>query len=179
MLATLTRASRTSAFRTYAPRTPVLCTPTLRPRVAAPAGRRFLSTEDTDDIKSAIEVEPVVLFMKGTPEFPACGFSKGMIQMLGAVGVNPEKFAAYNVLTDDKLRQGLKEYLQWPTFPQLYVEQEFVGGFDIVKAMYELDELEPFLKEKGLLVDFENEAAEAAEVEAQADNTNVKPRLRE
>ena len=100
-----------------------------------------------DRIKQQIEADDVVLYMKGTPVFPMCGFSAAVVQMLGQTGV---KFQSHNILDDPDLRQGLKEFSNWPTFPQLYVKGEFVGGCDIVREMVEAGELEGFMAEKGV-----------------------------
>jgi len=105
-----------------------------------------------DRIQSDTETNPVVLYMKGTPVFPQCGFSAQVVQVLSMVGV---KFKAFDVLADDELRQGVKEFSNWPTVPQLYVKGEFVGGCDIVREMYQSGELAELLKSKGV-------AAEAA-----------------
>jgi len=96
--------------------------------------------------------------MKGTPETPQCGFSKASIQVLGLQGVDPSKFTAFNVLEDDALRQGIKEYSEWPTIPQLYVEKEFVGGCDIILAMHQNGELAKLFDEKKVVVGAEGEA---------------------
>lgn len=98
--------------------------------------------------------------MKGTPEFPQCGFSRAAIQILGMQGVNPEKFAAFNVLEDDELRSGIKEYSDWPTIPQLYIEKEFVGGADILVSMNKNGDLAKMLEEKKLVVQEEEGAQE-------------------
>jgi monothiol glutaredoxin len=90
----------------------------------------------------------VVLFMKGVPEQPQCGFSALVVQILDHLGVD---FASVNVLADEDLRQGIKAYSDWPTIPQLYVKGEFVGGCDIVKEMFQSGELKPLLAEKGVL----------------------------
>ena len=100
-----------------------------------------------DRIQSAIEADPVVLYMKGTPVFPQCGFSAQVVQVLSLTGV---KFKAYDVLADDLLRQGIKEFSNWPTVPQLYVKGEFVGGCDIVREMYQSGELAELLEAKGV-----------------------------
>lgn len=94
--------------------------------------------------------------MKGTPETPQCGFSRASIQILGLQGVDPNKFAAFNVLEDEELRQGLKEYSDWPTIPQLYLHKEFVGGCDILMSMHQNGELSKILEEKDVLVPAEN-----------------------
>lgn len=102
-----------------------------------------------DRIRHQIGGDDVVLYMKGTPVFPMCGFSAAVVQVLSRTGV---KFQSYNILEDADLRQGLKEFSQWPTFPQLYVKGELVGGCDIVREMHETGELEGFLAEKGVPV---------------------------
>jgi monothiol glutaredoxin len=93
-----------------------------------------------DDI---VKNHKVVLFMKGTPQFPMCGFSGRAVQVLKACGVSEIK--SVNVLEDDEIRQGIKEYANWPTIPQLYVNGEFVGGSDIMMEMYQSGELKPLL----------------------------------
>ena len=98
-------------------------------------------------IQNDIETNPVVLYMKGTPVFPQCGFSAQVVQVLSLAGV---KFKAFDVLSDDELRQGIKEFSHWPTIPQLYVKGEFVGGCDIVREMYQSGELAELLREKGI-----------------------------
>ncbi|KAL1965159.1 hypothetical protein VTN77DRAFT_6072 [Rasamsonia byssochlamydoides] len=113
---------------------------------------RFLSSETRAAIEKAIASAPVVLFMKGTPETPQCGFSRASIQILGLQGVDPKKFTAFNVLEDPELRQGIKEYSDWPTIPQLYVDKEFIGGCDILMSMHQNGELAKLLEEKGVLV---------------------------
>jgi monothiol glutaredoxin len=102
-----------------------------------------------DRIKQQIEGENVVVYMKGTPVFPMCGFSAAVVQVLSQVGV---KFQSYNVLDDPDLRQGIKEFSSWPTIPQLYVKGEFVGGCDIVREMHQAGELVPFLQGRGVPV---------------------------
>lgn len=98
-------------------------------------------------IKGDIETNPVSLFMKGTPVFPQCGFSAQVVQVLSLLGV---KFKSFDVLADDDLRQGIKEFSNWPTVPQLYIGGEFVGGCDIVREMAETGELEQLFTEKGV-----------------------------
>jgi monothiol glutaredoxin len=100
-----------------------------------------------DRIAQDVAENDVLLYMKGTPVFPQCGFSAAVVQILSASGV---KFKAVDVLKDPEVRQGIKEFSNWPTIPQLYVKGEFVGGCDIVKEMYEQGELETFLNEKGI-----------------------------
>ena len=98
-------------------------------------------------IQSEIEANDVFLYMKGTPMFPQCGFSARVVQILSHVGV---PFASANVLEDQELREGIKEFSQWPTIPQLYVKGEFVGGCDIITEMFQSGELETMLAEKGV-----------------------------
>jgi len=100
-------------------------------------------------IRGDIETNPVTLFMKGTPVFPQCGFSAQVVQVLSLLGV---KFKSFDVLSDDDLRQGIKEFSNWPTVPQLYIGGEFVGGCDIVREMYQSGELAQMLKDKGIEV---------------------------
>jgi monothiol glutaredoxin len=100
-----------------------------------------------DRIKDDVSQNQVLLFMKGTPVFPQCGFSAAVVQILTQMGV---KFKGVDVLADPEIRQGVKEFSSWPTIPQLYVKGEFVGGCDIVREMYEAGELQDFLKEKGV-----------------------------
>ena len=99
-------------------------------------------------IKGQVTGNPVVLYMKGTPQFPQCGFSQAAIQILGACGV--KSLFTVNVLEEPEIRQGIKEYANWPTIPQLYVKGEFVGGCDIVREMFQAGELQDVLKEKGV-----------------------------
>ena len=108
-------------------------------------------TDTTHDrIASDIASNDVVLYMKGTPVFPQCGFSAATVQILSNLGV---KFKAVDVLKDPDVRQGIKEFSNWPTIPPLYVKGEFVGGCDILREMYEADELKPFLAEKGIALE--------------------------
>lgn len=99
-------------------------------------------------IAETVKEHPVVLFMKGTPDQPKCGFSSVVVQILDHVGVD---FVGVDVLQDESLRQGVKTFSDWPTIPQLYVGGEFVGGSDIVREMFQSGELKPFLAEKGVL----------------------------
>jgi len=100
-------------------------------------------------IRETVTDNPVVLFMKGTAQFPQCGFSARAIQVLKAVGVT--KLVTVNVLEDAEVRQGIKDYANWPTIPQLYVKGEFIGGTDIMSEMYEKGELAELLKESGAI----------------------------
>ena len=97
-----------------------------------------MSIQDT--IRDQVKSSPVVLYMKGTPQFPQCGFSATVVEILKRCGV--KDYVAVNVLADEAIRQGVKEYASWPTIPQLYVNGEFVGGCDIVREMYEAGELQ-------------------------------------
>ena len=100
-----------------------------------------------DRIQNEVSGNDVLLFMKGTPVFPQCGFSAAIVQILSEVGV---KFKAVDVLKDPEIRNGIKAYSNWPTIPQLYVKGEFVGGSDIVMEMYQSGELKQLLDEKGI-----------------------------
>ena len=104
--------------------------------------------EIKEKIKNIINDNQVCLFMKGTPDEPQCGFSMAVSNVLKHLNVN---FKSINVLEDEKLRQGIKDYSDWPTIPQLYVKKEFIGGCDIVKEMFEKGELKNLLIEKKIL----------------------------
>ena len=103
-----------------------------------------------DRIQQEVGSNDVLLFMKGTPVFPQCGFSAAVVQILSNTGV---KFKAIDVLKDPEIRQGIKDFSNWPTVPQLYVKGEFVGGCDILREMYEAEELGPFFAEKGIVLE--------------------------
>ena len=98
-------------------------------------------------IRDEIGKNDVLLFMKGTPVFPQCGFSAAVVECLSELGV---RFHGINILIDPDLRQGIKEFSQWPTIPQLYVKGEFVGGCDIIREMFQAGELQGLLTEKGV-----------------------------
>jgi monothiol glutaredoxin len=98
-------------------------------------------------IKQEVSDNDVMLFMKGTPVFPQCGFSAAVVQILNHMGV---KFNSSDVLMDPEVRQGVKEFSNWPTVPQLYVKGEFVGGCDILREMFETGELEEFFNKAGI-----------------------------
>ena len=106
-------------------------------------------TDINSKIKNNNSKDPVVLYMKGNPTFPQCGFSAATVGVLNHLGV---KFSSVNVLENDDVRQGIKDYANWPTIPQLYVKGEFVGGCDIVREMYESGELSDLLETKGIEV---------------------------
>ena len=95
-------------------------------------------------IKETVTNNPVVLYMKGTPQFPQCGFSSRAVQVLKACGL--KNFVAVNVLDDDAIRDGIKEYANWPTIPQLYIRGEFIGGCDIMTEMFQAGELQQKLE---------------------------------
>jgi len=101
----------------------------------------------TERIQGYVSKDDVVLFMKGTPVFPQCGFSSVVSQVIQHLGV---KYETYNVLEDPELRDGIKTFSDWPTIPQLYVKGEFVGGCDIVREMFESGELQQLMTEKGV-----------------------------
>ncbi|OPB31728.1 Grx4 family monothiol glutaredoxin [Bartonella sp. AR 15-3] len=101
-----------------------------------------------DFIDNEIKTNKVVLFMKGTPNSPQCGFSGQVVQILDYLGVN---YKGINILTSNELRQGIKDYSNWPTIPQLYIKGEFIGGCDIVKEMFQNNELQELLKEKSII----------------------------
>ncbi|MGA3339229.1 MAG: Grx4 family monothiol glutaredoxin [Methylocella sp.] len=100
-----------------------------------------------DEIQATIEKNDVVLFMKGTPNFPQCGFSGQVVQILNHLGV---PYEPVNCLASDEIRQGIKEFSNWPTIPQLYVKGEFLGGCDIVREMFQSGELATHLEAKGI-----------------------------
>ena len=103
----------------------------------------------SESIKNEIQSNDVVLFMKGTPVFPMCGFSAATVQILSDIGV---KFNSVNVLDSNEIREGIKKFSNWPTIPQLYVKEEFIGGCDIVKEMYETGELLELFNSRGIEV---------------------------
>ena len=103
----------------------------------------------SENIKNEIKNNEIVLFMKGTPAFPMCGFSAATVQILTNLGV---KFNSINVLDSDDMREGIKKFSNWPTIPQLYIKEEFVGGCDIIKEMYDSGELLELLNTRGINV---------------------------
>jgi len=114
-----------------------------------PASTKEISMSIQQFIDNEVKSNDVVLFMKGTPQFPQCGFSGQVVQILDYLGV---PYKGLNVLESDDLRNGIKAYSNWPTIPQLYVKGEFVGGCDIVREMFQASELQQLLKDKGLPV---------------------------
>jgi len=113
-------------------------------------------TDANTTIKAEIESQDVVVFMKGTPQFPMCGFSGQVVQILNYLEV---PFKGVNVLDDMAIREGIKSFSNWPTIPQIYVKGEFVGGCDITREMFQSGELQQFLAEKGIPVKAASTAA--------------------
>jgi len=109
-----------------------------------------MSEAVADRIRGEVESSDVVLFMKGTPVFPQCGFSNTVVQVLTYLGV---QFKGVNVLEDDDIRHGIKEFSDWPTIPQLYVKGEFVGGCDIIREMFESGELREYFGSKDIALE--------------------------
>jgi len=107
------------------------------------------TSASSEFIDGEVKNNAVVLFMKGTPDFPQCGFSGQVVQILNYLGI---QYKGVNVLADDDLRQGVKDYTNWPTVPQLYIKGEFVGGCDIIREMFQAGELQSYLTEKGIPV---------------------------
>ena len=108
-----------------------------------------INIDVTESIKNELNTNDVVLFMKGTPDFPMCGFSAATVQILKNLGIN---FNSVNVLDSNDMREGIKKFSDWPTIPQLYVKKEFIGGCDIVKEMYESGELLELFNSRGIQV---------------------------
>ena len=108
-----------------------------------------INIDVTESIKNELNTNDVVLFMKGTPDFPMCGFSAATVQVLKNLGIN---FNSVNVLDSNDMREGIKKFSDWPTIPQLYVKKEFIGGCDIVKEMYESGELLELFNSRGIQV---------------------------
>ena len=108
-----------------------------------------INIDVTESIKNELNTNDVVLFMKGTPDFPMCGFSAATVKILKNLGIN---FNSVNVLDSNDMREGIKKFSDWPTIPQLYVKKEFIGGCDIVKEMYESGELLELLNSRGIQV---------------------------
>jgi monothiol glutaredoxin len=116
-------------------------------RSAPPTGKTAMAIEQF--IENEVKSNDVVLFMKGTPQFPMCGFSGQVVQILDYLGV---PYKGLNVLENDDLRGGIKTYSNWPTIPQLYVKGEFVGGCDIIREMFQAGELQQLFADKGVVV---------------------------
>ncbi|QSL66031.1 hypothetical protein MERGE_003168 [Pneumocystis wakefieldiae] len=118
---------------------------------------RKICHETRENIQNLLKASPVVLFMKGTPEKPLCGFSGTAIHILNLSSINPAKLLTFNVLEDDRIRQGIKEYSNWPTIPQLYIDNEFIGGCDILVEIYRSGELKKLLDKAGVLLELGKE----------------------
>jgi monothiol glutaredoxin len=119
-------------------------------RALTPDDERLFPMADINEfIDNAVKTNDVFLFMKGTPDFPQCGFSSQVVQILTYLGVD---FESANVLADQELREGIKAYANWPTIPQLYVKGEFIGGCDIVREMFQSGELQSHLGEQGIAI---------------------------
>ena len=106
-----------------------------------------MSSDIHNRIKETVENNDIVLFMKGTPTFPQCGFSSTVVQIFDYLGT---EYESVNVLDDPEIRQGIKDYNNWPTIPQIFVKGEFIGGCDIAREMFETGELKKLLAEKGI-----------------------------
>ncbi|TCD71764.1 monothiol glutaredoxin grx5 [Steccherinum ochraceum] len=150
-----------TAFRASQLQRGALRTPLLQPSSFALA-RRFLSQDTRAKIQDAVSSTPVVLFMKGTPDAPQCGFSRATVQILDIQGVPAEKLRTFNVLEDAELRTAIKEFSEWPTIPQVYINGEFVGGCDIILGMHQSGELETLLEKHGIIPPVEADAKEAS-----------------
>jgi len=112
---------------------------------------RWLTQEARQQLDATVKSSPVVLFMKGNPAIPQCGFSRAAVQILELHGVPPEKLKSFDVLEDSALRSDVKEFSEWPTIPQIYVNGEFVGGCDILLGMHQSGELEKLLVKENVI----------------------------
>ncbi|KCV70454.1 monothiol glutaredoxin [Fonticula alba] len=143
--------SRTALFAATLNRT-ALRAAAARPAVAPLMAMRSMSSVSPDllqQLDKTIKDNDIVVFMKGVPEAPRCGFSRGVVQLIGAAGVS--EFKAIDVLESDEVRQGIKDLSSWPTLPQVYIKGEFVGGFDIVSQLYSSGELHNMLRTHNLI----------------------------
>ncbi|ORX48250.1 glutaredoxin [Hesseltinella vesiculosa] len=139
-------------FFRVATRTSSIVRPLVHSRPNTPVFARWLSDSLRQQLDKDVKSKPVVLFMKGTADQPMCGFSRAAVQILQVQGVDfADKVQTFNVLADDDLRQGIKEYTEWPTIPQLYVNGEFVGGCDILMNMHQSGDLEDLLIKEGIV----------------------------
>ncbi|PWN24134.1 monothiol glutaredoxin [Microstroma glucosiphilum] len=138
-------------LRTPATSSSLLQAPAQRSLFHTTSLRLALSADARKKIDAAVQGNPLVVFMKGTPELPMCGFSRAVCQIMEVQGVKPEVMKTYNCLDDPELREGVKEYSSWPTIPQVYVNGEFVGGCDIMLSMHQSGELEQVLEKAGVL----------------------------
>ncbi|KAJ2162228.1 monothiol glutaredoxin grx5 [Coemansia sp. RSA 552] len=117
--------------------------------VGSPAARRFITDRAKHTIESAVADNPLIVFMKGSPDEPMCGFSRAVIQILQMHGV--DEIAGVDCLQDPEIREGIKEFSDWPTIPQVYVKGEFIGGCDVMVQMHQSGELHELLVEKNIL----------------------------
>ncbi|KAI8062699.1 thioredoxin-like protein [Gongronella butleri] len=125
--------------------------PMTQTRMPSPMLARWLSDNLRSQLDKDVKSKPVVLFMKGTADEPMCGFSRAAVQILQVQGVDFEKVQTFNVLADEELRAGIKEYTEWPTIPQVYINGEFVGGCDILLNMHQSGDLEDLLVKEGIV----------------------------
>ncbi|CAO3680923.1 unnamed protein product [Umbelopsis ramanniana] len=144
-------------FFRAATRTSTLIRPTTYSRFAAPVSARWISDSLKSKLDQAVKDNEVVLFMKGTPDEPMCGFSRAAVQIMQVQGVDFGKIKTFNVLEDAELREGVKEYSEWPTIPQVYIKGDFVGGCDILLNMHQSGDLEDLLIKEGIVSDVEAE----------------------
>ncbi|KAI8384990.1 thioredoxin-like protein [Radiomyces spectabilis] len=134
------------SFLRAASRTSTFLRPTFTARRTSPLFARWISDALRSRLDKDVKSKDVVLFMKGTPDQPMCGFSRAAVQIMTVQGVDfSEKVQAFNVLEDEELRQGIKEYSEWPTIPQVYIKGEFIGGCDVLLNMHQSGDLEDLL----------------------------------
>ncbi|PLW32559.1 hypothetical protein PCANC_03277 [Puccinia coronata f. sp. avenae] len=138
---------RSSFLRSCQPARPAI--PSFRSHIAQ--SQRSLSEQARTSIQAAVKAHPLVLFMKGTPKMPQCGFSRAVVQLLELHDVPSDKIKTYNCLEDNELRQSIKEFSEWPTIPQVYIDGEFMGGCDMMMEMHRSGELGRLLESKGVL----------------------------
>ncbi|CAO3643046.1 unnamed protein product [Cunninghamella echinulata] len=139
-------------FFRAATRTSTLVRPMTNTRMMSPMWARWLSDSLRQQLEKDIKAKPVVLFMKGTADQPMCGFSRAAVQIMQVQGVDfDNQVQTYNVLADEDLRQGIKEFSDWPTIPQVYINGEFVGGCDILLNMHQSGDLEDLLVKEGII----------------------------
>ncbi|KAL1929752.1 hypothetical protein VTP01DRAFT_1890 [Rhizomucor pusillus] len=138
-------------FFRAATRSSTLVRPALQTRVQGPMWARFISDALRKQLDKDVKSKDIVMFMKGTPEMPMCGFSRAAVQIMQVQGVDFDKVKTFNVLEDEELRQGIKEYSEWPTIPQVYIKGEFIGGCDILLNMHQSGDLEDLLVKEGII----------------------------
>ncbi|KAE8218371.1 hypothetical protein CF319_g7741 [Tilletia indica] len=167
LASTSVRALSTISPRVGVQQSPRLASSSTRPTIPSSSSSsslqisiRNLSTETRSKLDDITKSAPLVLFMKGNPDMPMCGFSRAVVQILDVQGVNLKKMKTVNVLEDEEVRHGVKEYSDWPTIPQVYVGGEFVGGCDIMLNMHQSGELEELLVKNGLITDSNPQSTE-------------------